>query len=56
MTENRFRLPADELYAGARVPAEEQVEVQAEPEQPPGNWSTGPEPWLGGGGGDVDGD
>ena len=56
MTDNRFRVPADELYVSAHVSADEQIEVQAEPEQPPGNWSTGLQPWLDGGGGDADGD
>lgn len=56
MTENRFRVPADELYGSAQVSADEQIEVQSEPEQPPGNWSTGLNPWLDGGGRDVEGD
>ena len=34
MTEQRYSIPLDELVAGARVPVEAQVEVQAEPRQP----------------------
>ena len=56
MTENRFRVPADELYASAHVSADEQIEVKSEPEQPPPDWQVTPEPLLDGGGGDVDGD
>jgi hypothetical protein len=56
MTENRFRVPADEFYAGVHVPVDAQVEVHSEPEQPAPVWTTDPTPWLDGGGRDVEGD
>ncbi|MGY1814298.1 hypothetical protein [Blastococcus sp. SYSU D00820] len=56
MTENRYRLPADELYASARVPVDEQVEVQSEPAPPPADWRADAMPWADGGSGDADGD
>lgn len=56
MTDDRYRLPADELYATARIPAEEQVEVRSDPVPPPADWRVDPMPWAGGGSGDADGD
>ena len=56
MTEQRYSIPLEELVAGARVPAEAQVEVQAEPRQPATDWSAGPTPYGDGMSGDVDGD
>jgi hypothetical protein len=38
------------------VPAAEQVEAQAEPQQPPSDWSTGRFPYGDGTSGDADGD
>ncbi len=54
MPDNRYRLPADELYASAHVPVDEQVEVQSEPGPAPVDWRGDPVPW--GVGGDADGD
>jgi hypothetical protein len=56
MTENPYAIPAEELVNSARVPAAEQVEAQAEPQQPPGDWSSGPLPYGDGMSGDADGD
>jgi hypothetical protein len=56
MTEQRYTIPVDELVAGARVPLEEQVEVQAEPQQPATDWSAEVLPYADGMSGDADGD
>ncbi len=56
MTEQRYSIPVDELEAGARIPAGEQVELQAEPRQPAPDWSTGAHPYGDGMSGDADGD
>jgi hypothetical protein len=56
MTEPRYTITVDELVAGARVPLEAQVEVQAEPQQPATDWSSGVHPYGDGMSGDVDGD
>jgi hypothetical protein len=56
MTEQRYTIPVDELVASARVPVTEQVEVQAEPQVPGSDWSTGPNPYGDGMSGDVGGD
>ena len=56
MTEQRWSIPVDELVAGARVPAEEQVEVRAEPRLPATDWSAGVDPYGDGMAGDADGD
>jgi hypothetical protein len=56
MTENPYAIPAEELVNSARVPAAEQVEAQAEPQQPPSDWSTGRFPYGDGTSGDADGD
>ncbi|WP_175479704.1 hypothetical protein [Geodermatophilus siccatus] len=56
MTDNRYRLSEDELHASARVPLDEQVEVQSEPVPPPADWRGDPMPWVDGGSGDADGD
>jgi hypothetical protein len=56
MTEQRYSIPVDELEAGVRVPAGEQVEVQAEPRTPATDWSAGPAPYGDGMSGDADGD
>jgi hypothetical protein len=55
MTENRFRVPVDELYTSVQVSADEQVEVHPEPAEQAPNWTTDPMPWVDGGSGDVDG-
>lgn len=55
MTEQRYSIPLDELVAGARVPAEAQVEVQAEPRQPAAGWAPGVHPYGDGMSGDADG-
>jgi hypothetical protein len=56
MTEQRYSIPVDELVAGVRVPAEEQVEVRAEPRLPATDWSSGVVPYGDGMAGDADGD
>jgi hypothetical protein len=56
MTEQRYSIPVDELVAGARVPAAEQVEVHAEPQPPASDWSGGVHPYGDGMSGDADGD
>ena len=56
MTEQRYTISVDELVAGARVPLEEQVEVQAEPRLPATDWSSGVNPYGDGMSGDADGD
>ena len=56
MTDNRYRLPEDELHASARVPVDEQVEVQSEPVPPPADLRGDSMPWVDGGSGDADGD
>ena len=56
MTEQRWSIPVDELVADARVPVEEQVEVQAEPRLPATDWSSGLHPYGDGMAGDADGD
>ena len=56
MTEQRYSIPVEELVDGARVPAEEQVEVQAEPRLPATDWSCGVNPYGDGMAGDADGD
>jgi hypothetical protein len=56
MTEQRYSIPLDELVAGARVPVEAQVEVQAEPRQPAPDWSPAVHPYGDGMSGDADGD
>jgi hypothetical protein len=53
MTENRYRVPVDELESRVRVPVGEQVTEQPLPEQPAQHWA--PEPFLDGGV-DADGD
>ena len=54
MTENPYAIPVDELVRSARVPVADQVEVQADPQLPPGDCASGPPPY--GDGGDADGD
>lgn len=56
MTDNRYRLSEDELLASARVPVDEQIEVQSEPAPAPADWRGDPMPWADGGSGDADGD
>ena len=56
MTDPRYRVPEDELYASARVPVDEQVEVQSDAVAPPTAWRADPLPWADGGSGDADGD
>ena len=56
MTENPYAIPMDEFVARARAAVADQVEVQAEPQQPPGDWSTGGNPYGDGMSGDADGD
>jgi hypothetical protein len=56
MTDPRYRVPEDELYASARVPVDEQVEVQSDAVAPPTAWRVDPLPWADGGSGDADGD
>jgi hypothetical protein len=55
MTERRYSIPVDELVAGARVPAEERVEVRAEPRLPATDWSAGVDAYGDGLAGDADG-
>lgn len=56
MTEQRYSIPVDDLVASARVPVAEQVEVQAEAQQPPAAGSTDVHPYGDGMSGDADGD
>ncbi|MGY2082181.1 hypothetical protein [Blastococcus sp. SYSU DS0539] len=57
MTENRFAVGLDDLEAGVRVERADQVAEQVPPGPPPATgWSTDPQPWADGAGGDVDGD
>ena len=56
MTDQRYSIPVDELVSGARVDVTDQVELQAEPQQPPEGWSTGVLPYGDGMSGDADGD
>jgi len=56
MTEPRYAIPLDELVSGARVPISQQVEIQAEPQQPPVGWSTDVLSYGDGMPGDADGD
>ena len=56
MTEPRYSIPVDDLVASARVPVAEQVEVQAEPQQPGTDRPTGVHPYGDGMSGDADGD
>jgi hypothetical protein len=56
MTDNRYRLSEDELLATARVPVNEQIEMQSEPVPPPADWRGDSMPWLDSGSGDADGD
>jgi hypothetical protein len=55
MTEQRYSISLDELEAGVRVPAAEQVEVQAEPHQPAPDMSAGVHPYWDDMAGDADG-
>lgn len=52
---SRYALPLSTLVAGAQVPLDEQVTVQAEVPPPPWTGSTRL-PFAAGGGADVDGD
>ncbi len=56
MSESPYAIPAEDLVASARVPQADQVEVQAEPNQPATNWSPDALRYPDGGGGDADGD
>ena len=56
MTDSPYAIPADDLVAGARVALSDQVEMQAVPEAPSGDWSPALHPFGDGAGGDVDGD
>lgn len=56
MTENRYAVGLDALEAGARVAEADQVTEQAVPGPPPGGWTTDPQPYADGAGGDADGD
>jgi hypothetical protein len=56
MTDQRYSIPVDELVSSARVDVTDQVELQAEPQQPPAGWSTGVLPYGDGMSGDADGD
>lgn len=57
MTENRFAVGLDSLEAGVRVEPADQVAEQAAPGPPPATgWSTDPQPFADGAGGDVDGE
>lgn len=56
MTEQRYSIPVDDLVASARVPVTEQVEVQAEAQQPATGRSAVVHPYGDGMSGDVDGD
>jgi hypothetical protein len=55
MTEKRYSIPVEELESSARVPVTEQVETQAEPQQPPVHRSTGVAAYGDGMSGDADG-
>jgi hypothetical protein len=55
MTANPYAIPVEELESRVRVPADVQVEVQAEP-YPAVVDNPALHPFLDGGGGDVDGD
>ena len=41
MSQNPYAVPVEEFIAQTRVSADEQVEVQAEPQQTPGDWRPG---------------
>jgi hypothetical protein len=56
MTDQRYSIPVDELVSSARVDVTDQVELQAEPRQPPAGWSPGVLPYGDGMSGDADGD
>ncbi|WP_158548737.1 hypothetical protein [Blastococcus sp. TF02A-26] len=56
MAESRYRLPEDEFLSGARVPVDDQVEVQSDPVPPPAGWRADTAPWADGAGADTDGD
>jgi hypothetical protein len=56
MTDSPYAIPADDLFAGARVARTDQVEMQAVPEAGSGDWSPQLRPYGDGAGGDVDGD
>jgi hypothetical protein len=50
-----YSIPVDELVGRARVPVADQVEVQAEPQHPAPDWSTGLVPCADGMSCDADG-
>jgi hypothetical protein len=56
MTQSPYAIPAEELVSRARVPVTDQVEIQADAQQPPGDWSAGVLACGEGGSGDPDGD
>ena len=41
MSQNPYAVPVEEFLAQSHVSADEQVEVQAEPQQTPGDWRPG---------------
>ncbi|RZU32578.1 hypothetical protein [Blastococcus saxobsidens] len=56
MSESPYALPVEEFLDRTRVPVVDQVETRTEPRLPDPDWSTRLDPYLDGGGGDVDGD
>jgi hypothetical protein len=56
MSESPYAIPVDDLLASARVPAADQIEVQAEPRPPEPGVLHGFLRFADGGGGDADGD
>lgn len=57
MTGNRFAVDLAALEAGVRVEPADQVAEQPAPGPPPATgWSTDPQPFADGAGGDVDGE
>lgn len=56
MTENRYAISEDDFLAGARIPAEAQVEEQAVDRPVPPDLANPVNPYGDGMGGDVDGD
>ena len=56
MTDSPYAVPIDDLIAGARIARSEQVEMHPAPVAGPAAWSTAPDRYLDGGGGDADGE
>lgn len=56
MSEHPYAIPVEELLRRVWVPEDALVEVHADPQGPPADWSAGGPPYGDGMSGDADGD